>query len=70
MFAVTGPNDFDRAFEAMKKKRIGALFVLRGPVTNTNQPQILKLAAKNRLPTMSSRSGFAEAGGAYVLRSE
>ena len=63
MFAVKGPNDFDRAFEAMKKKRIGALFILRGPVTNTNQPQILKLAAKNRLPTMSSRSGFAEAGG-------
>jgi ABC-type uncharacterized transport system substrate-binding protein len=27
----------------MKKKRIGALFILRGPVTNTNQPQILKL---------------------------
>ena len=63
MFAVKGANDLDKAFQAMKMRRVGALFVVRGPVTNTNQPQIVKLAVKNRLPTMSGRSGFAEAGG-------
>jgi putative ABC transport system substrate-binding protein len=62
-FAVRQPNDFDKVFTAMKTRRVGALFVVRGPVTNTNQSKIVTWAAKNRIPTMSSRSGFAEAGG-------
>jgi putative tryptophan/tyrosine transport system substrate-binding protein len=63
MFAVKRANDLNKAFQAMKVKQVGALFVVRGPLTNTNESQIVRLAAKNRLPTMSSRSGFVEAGG-------
>jgi putative tryptophan/tyrosine transport system substrate-binding protein len=62
-FEVRKPDDFGKAFEAMSKRRVGALFVIRGPVTNTNQPRIVELAARSRLPSMGSRVGFAEAGG-------
>jgi putative ABC transport system substrate-binding protein len=62
-FKIEQPDDLNKTFEAIKTSRANALFVLRGAITNTYQSQIVRLAAKHRLPTMSSRSGFAEAGG-------
>ena len=60
---VRGPNDFERAFSAMKKERAGALVPLRGRLINDHLQRIAEVAAKERLPTMYDAREFAEAGG-------
>jgi len=60
---VKGANDFDKALTSVIGRQVGALMVIRGGVTNANEARIVDFAAQNRLPAMSSRSGFAEAGG-------
>jgi ABC-type uncharacterized transport system substrate-binding protein len=62
-FEVRGANDFDKAFAGVTKRQSGALMVVRGGVTNANEARIVDFAVQKRLPAMSSRSGFAEAGG-------
>jgi putative ABC transport system substrate-binding protein len=60
---VNGPAEFDGAFLAMTRERAGALVVQ--PIFNSTEQsrRILDLAARNRLPTISDGSQFAEAGG-------
>jgi putative ABC transport system substrate-binding protein len=60
---VRGPNDFERAFSAMKKERAEALVPLRSPLIGNQVKQIIELAARDRLPVMYDERGFAEAGG-------
>jgi len=62
-FSVRAPDDFDKAFSALSKRRAGALVTIRGAVTNSLEKRIVGFAEKTRLPVVSSRSGFAEAGG-------
>jgi putative ABC transport system substrate-binding protein len=62
-FEVRGASDFDKAFAVMTKKPARALMVIRGGVTNANEARIVDFAVQYRLPAMSSRSGFVEAGG-------
>jgi len=61
---VGGPEEFEDAFSAMARERAGALVVQSIFVGSGGHGQrIADLAAKNRLPTVSTGSQFAEEGG-------
>jgi putative ABC transport system substrate-binding protein len=62
-FEVRTPNDFDRAFSAIIKKRVGALMVLGDALTIMQRPKILAFAAKNRLPAIYDRPDDVNEGG-------
>jgi ABC-type uncharacterized transport system substrate-binding protein len=61
--AVREANDFERAFSALKRERVDALFPLRSPFISIHVKRIVELAAKNRVPGMYDASEFPEAGG-------
>jgi putative ABC transport system substrate-binding protein len=61
--AVRKPNDFERAFSAMKKGHAGAFSPLRTILIHTQRKRIVKLAAENRLPGMYDHRRFVEVGG-------
>jgi len=57
-------DDLDRAFAAMMTGRAEALIVSTpNPVAFSNRGQIVRLAQKNRLPTIYGVRDFADAGG-------
>jgi len=61
---LAGVEEIDGAFSAMIKERAGALIIQTlFPAVLGQGPRIAKLAAKNRIPTISDGSQFAEAGG-------
>jgi putative ABC transport system substrate-binding protein len=60
---VRNPNDFDKAFEAATKARVGGLFVIQDPLIVANLKRIVGLAAKSRLPSIYHLSEFADSGG-------
>ena len=60
---VQGPDDFERAFSAIKKEHANALSVLANAVTNTNRARIVDFAAKSRLPAMYPNSLIVDIGG-------
>lgn len=60
---VQGPGDFEPAFEAAKRERVGGLVALRDTVLITNRMRLVELAAKHRLPVMYGMREFVEAGG-------
>jgi len=62
VLAVQGPEDFDRAFEAMTLKHAEALFVLTDPMLWLHRQRLAHLAAKHRLPTMHGLREYAESG--------
>jgi putative ABC transport system substrate-binding protein len=57
------PNQFDGAFAAMSKERVGALLVLPDSVFQRHRARVAGLAAKNRLPSMYGVSEYVKAGG-------
>jgi len=59
---VRSPDDFDKAFEDATRLRAGALFIVAHPMILTNRKRIVDFAAKNRLPSISQFSEFADAG--------
>ena len=60
---VHGPTDFDNAFSAITRERVGALVVLPDAMFRNQQRRILDLAAKNRLPAMYWSRELVDAGG-------
>jgi putative ABC transport system substrate-binding protein len=58
-------DDLERAFTRAADARAGALIVTNDPtgIFLTNQEQIVKLAAKNRLPAIYPQSTYVNAGG-------
>jgi putative ABC transport system substrate-binding protein len=58
-----GPGEFDGAFAAMARERVGALFVVQDPAFIPQRARLADLAAKNRLPTILTQGEDAEAGG-------
>jgi putative ABC transport system substrate-binding protein len=60
---VHGPDDFERAFSAIKKEHANAFSVLANAVTNTNRARIVDFAAKSRLPAMYPNNLFVDTGG-------
>jgi putative ABC transport system substrate-binding protein len=60
---VRGPEDFNRAFSEMTRAHADALALLATPLFTAERRRLAELAAKNRLPTVSSFRDFADAGG-------
>src|SRR6266545_1955449 len=58
-----GPGDFNGAFAAMARERVGALFVVTDPVFILHRARLVDLAAKNRLPSIFTQRADVEAGG-------
>ena len=49
---VRATGDFEKVFAAIGKQRPDGLYVMGGPVINTNRIQIVGFALKSRLPSM------------------
>jgi len=62
-FVVRRASDFEGAFAAIAQDRPDALIVAAGPLGFVNRTLIMELAARNRLPTMSSNREQTAAGG-------
>ena len=60
---VHRPDDFERAFSAIKKEHAGALSALRNGVNIYYRARIVDFAAKSGLPAMYPDSEDVEAGG-------
>jgi putative ABC transport system substrate-binding protein len=58
-----GPEDFDRAFAAMRQGHAGALLVISDLVYLPHRARLAQLAIKSRLPTMFAFRWDVEAGG-------
>jgi putative tryptophan/tyrosine transport system substrate-binding protein len=56
-------NDIDKAFSALAKNRVDALFVVPDPLVNRHREKITDLAGKSNLPAMYSDVRFIEVGG-------
>jgi putative ABC transport system substrate-binding protein len=63
LLEARGPNEFDGAFAAMAKERVGALLVLSDVIFNDHRARLADLAAINRLPTAYGIRESVEAGG-------
>jgi putative ABC transport system substrate-binding protein len=63
VFTASSPNDFDDAFEAMVKARVGALIIFPSPMFYVNYRRLVDLATEHRLPTMYAFREAVEAGG-------
>jgi putative ABC transport system substrate-binding protein len=61
--SATGVADYDRAFAAMTRARVGAVLVLGDPIFWYQRARITELATKHRLPGMFGQREFVEAGG-------
>ena len=60
---VRRPEEIDGAFQAAAAARVEGLVVLRDPLTNTNRPKVVALAAQHRLPAIYASDEFVKAGG-------
>jgi putative ABC transport system substrate-binding protein len=58
-----GPDEFDGAFAAMIKERVGALFVFGDPMFSVHRARLADLAVQKRLPSMHTNRLHVEAGG-------
>src|SRR5262245_7614501 len=61
--AAQDPGEFEGAFAAMATAHVNALFIADDPVFAISRTPLLQLAAKNRLPTISSNRDDITAGG-------
>ncbi len=63
LLEARGPDEFDGAFAAMAKERMGALFVFGDPMFSVHRARVADLAVQNRLPSMHTNRQHVEAGG-------
>src|SRR5262249_6964312 len=63
LLEARGPNEFDGAFAAMAKERVGGLFVMSDAIFSSHQTRLVDLAARSRLPAASGIREYVEAGG-------
>jgi putative ABC transport system substrate-binding protein len=57
------PNEFDDAFVAMARERVGALLVVSDPLFVFHRTRLADLAAMSRLPAAYNAREYVEAGG-------
>jgi putative ABC transport system substrate-binding protein len=62
LLEARGPDEFDNAFAAMAKERVGALFVASEAMLNLHRVRLADLALRNKLPSMHGFREDAEAG--------
>src|SRR5215471_5537236 len=60
---VHHPDDFERAFSAIKKEHASALSALRNNVNNNYRARIVDFAAKSGLPAIYPEREFVDIGG-------
>jgi putative ABC transport system substrate-binding protein len=63
MFEARNVNEFDGAFAAMARAHLGGLIVVPDPLTLRHRDQVVRLAARTRLPAAYGFPEFARAGG-------
>jgi len=63
LLEARGPNEFDGAFAAMAKERVGALLVLSDAIFGSHGTRLADLAARSRLPAAFGVRDDVEAGG-------
>jgi putative tryptophan/tyrosine transport system substrate-binding protein len=63
LFEVTGPGEFESAFELAKKQRAEALVQIQAGVLTPHQQRIIELAAKNKMPALYNNGADVKAGG-------
>jgi len=56
-------KDLEIAFQAAGRARADAVFVIRGPLLNSQRTQVVQLAEKHRLPATYPTNEYVEAGG-------
>jgi ABC-type uncharacterized transport system substrate-binding protein len=59
---IKNPDDFDGVMAAFVAKRVGAVFIVIGPLTYLLRERIAEAALKHRLPAMSDAVEYAQAG--------
>jgi putative ABC transport system substrate-binding protein len=62
-FYVRDPNEIDKAFAAITKRRVDGLLLESDPVFDINRANVIKLAAKYRLPAIYPDRRWVEDGG-------
>jgi putative ABC transport system substrate-binding protein len=60
---VRDADGFEKVFAALNKQRPDGLYVLGGPLMNTNRKRIVSFALKSRLPSVYYSRESVEAGG-------
>jgi putative ABC transport system substrate-binding protein len=60
---ANGPGDFEAAFAAMAKQRVGALFVFGDPMLGVHRARLAALAMQYGVPSMHTNKPNVEAGG-------
>jgi putative ABC transport system substrate-binding protein len=63
LLEARGPNEFDGAFAAMAKERVGALLVVPDSMLTVHRTRLADLAARSRLPAAYGTRESVEAGG-------
>jgi putative ABC transport system substrate-binding protein len=63
LLEARAPGDFDGAFAAMARERVGALLVVTDPMFIPHRGRLADLVAKNRLPSIFTQRADVEAGG-------
>ena len=63
LLEARGPNEFDGAFAAMAKERVGALLVMSDSMFLLHRTRLADLAARSRLPVAYGLREMVEAGG-------
>ena len=63
LLEARGPNEFDGAFAAMAKERVGALLVLSDAIFGSHRTRLADLAARSRLPAAYGNRESVEGGG-------
>ena len=63
LLEARAPEDFDGAFAAMARDRVGALFIVQDPAFIPYRARLTDLAVKKRLPSVFTQRADVEAGG-------
>jgi putative ABC transport system substrate-binding protein len=63
VFKATAAADFESAFTTLAQRQGAALLVNADPFFNSQQPQLVALAARHSIPAIYEFRGFAVAGG-------
>ena len=63
VFKASAPAEFEAAFATLAKQQGAALLVSGDPFFNSQQPQLVALAARYSIPAIYELRGFAMAGG-------
>ena len=61
--SVRDPDEFERAFADMRRERVNAVLVLSAGILNKNQEQVIKLAMRNKWPTLATMREYPESDG-------